>query len=73
MVKAFILIGIVVLAVGLGIALTLVVPYIGHLPTRGLNASPPTLSLYAVPVAAVGLAAGASLIGLGVSSWRYHG
>lgn len=73
MVKTLILVGVVLLAVGIGIALTLVVPYIGHLPTPRLNASPPTLSLYAVPVATVGLVTGAVLIGLGVSRWQYHG
>lgn len=73
MVKALILVGIVVLAVGIGVWLTLVLPYIGPLPRPGLNGSPPTLSLYAVPVAAVGFVGGAALIGLGVSRWSYHG
>jgi hypothetical protein len=72
MVKSFIWIGVVVLALGIIVGGVFVVPHIGNAPSVGLNGVPiNTLSPLAVFVAALGLAIGCALIGIGIGHWKH--
>jgi hypothetical protein len=72
MVKSYIWIGIVVLAIGVVVGLWFVVPHIGQTGAPGLNGvTQNTLSPLAVLVAAAGLAGGSILLGVGVGRWRH--
>lgn len=72
MVKPFIWAGLVVLAIGVVVGVCYVVPHIGQPPTTGLNGvTENVLSPLAVVVAAVGLALGSTLLGVGVGRWQH--
>ena len=72
MVKSFIWSGIVVLAIGVVVGLSFIVPHIGQAVTPGLNGVPQgALSPLAVLVSAVGLAVGSTLLGVGVGRWKH--
>jgi hypothetical protein len=72
MVKPLIFLGALVLAVGVGALVMFVVPHVGATTTPALdgiagNAIPPL----AVFIAAMGLAVGAAMIGIGVGRWQH--
>ena len=72
MVETFIWAGIVMLALGLVVGATFVIPHIGETPTTGLNgATVNPLSPLAVVVTGLGLAVGSTLIGVGVGRWQH--
>jgi hypothetical protein len=72
MVKSFIWTGIVILAIGVVVGAHFVVPHIGMAPSTALNGLPAdTLSPLAVLTAASGLAAGCTLIGIGIGHWKH--
>jgi hypothetical protein len=72
MVKPFIWAGIVALAIALVVGGIFVIPHIGETPTTGLNgATVNPLSPLAVLVTGLGLAAGSTLIGIGIGRWQH--
>jgi hypothetical protein len=72
MVKSFIWTGIVILTIGVIVGGVFVVPHIGHEPTVGLNGTTMgIISPLAVLVAALGLAIGCALIGIGIGHWKH--